>query len=331
MSWSTLRSLFERYGRWALLLAGTLAIGWLVHSVGFHRVLEVLASAGPLLPLIFVLEASWVLCEGVGFLVLLGPDVRRLPLRVWYQGTLAHYVTMTILPVGRAGAEVVRGTMWGPFVGRSEAASSAALFQAAALFGNALISLTCAGFAACRSAPLLTSVLFGNAAVTGVLGVMIYLGLARAQKLTQFKLLKRFASFGDDIVEGFRRSRPRHVSALAVVTAGRLVQTVEFGVIMLAVSGSLSWEKMFLAEGIHLIGAGLGDMVPNQVGVQEGAYRAFAPALGFGAEPEKAIAVALLARFAVLGVAATSGLLLQLLPGRGLKSTLEPEPVSDAG
>jgi hypothetical protein len=320
MSWIVLRSLFARYGRWVLLIVGTFALVWLVQSVGIERVGAVIVSAGRLLPVIFLLEAGWALCEGIGFLVLLGPALGRLPLRAWFQGTLAHYVTMTILPVGRAGAEVLRAAIFAPFVGRPEAASSGALLQSGALMGNAMVSLVCSWFAAQCSAPLLTGLLVGNGAVTFTLSIMIYLGLARARQLTQFRWLRRFASFGEDVLEGFQRSRPRHALALVFVTLGRLVQTIQYGVIIVAVSGSFSLEKMFLAEGIHLIGAGLGDMVPNQVGVQEGAYRAFAPALGFAEAPERAVAVALLGRLAVLSVAATSALLLQLFRGSRMKA-----------
>lgn len=320
MSWILFRSLMARYGRWVLLAIGFVALAWLLKSVGIERVGAVLVNAGRLLPVVFVLEAAWALCEGIGFLVLLGPSVQRLTFRAWGQGTLAHYVTMTILPVGRAGAEVLRATIFGPFVGRSEAASGAALIQSGALFGNAIVSLSCAYFAAERGAPLLTGLLLGNAAVTAFLSTAIYFGLARARELTRLSWLRRFANFGDDVVEGFRRSQPRHALALLFITLGRLIQTAQYGVILLAIGGAFSFERMFIAEGIHLIGAGLGDMVPNQVGVQEGAYRAFAPALGFADAPEKAISVALLARIAVLSVAATSALLLQLLPGRTPKA-----------
>ncbi|HLK36914.1 MAG TPA: hypothetical protein VKU41_09215, partial [Polyangiaceae bacterium] len=54
-----------------------------------------------------------------------------------------------------------------------------------------------------------------------------------------------------------------------------------------------------------LVGATAGDVLPNQVGVVDGAYRAFAGALGLSAAPARALSIALVARTAQLVVAGT--------------------------
>jgi hypothetical protein len=92
-----------------------------------------------------------------------------------------------------------------------------------------------------------------------------------------------------------------------------------------AVAGSFKFTSSFVAEGVHLVGAGLGDMVPNQVGVAEGAFRYFAPTLGLGASPEKALAIALVARISVVVSAALAALALLLVPDSNAPSA-EADP-----
>jgi hypothetical protein len=297
-----------------LLGFGLAAIVVLVYSVGPEQVLRTLIAAGPLFPLILVLDSSWVVVEGLALLWVLGPDAKRLPFRAWLQGTLAHYVTMTVLPVGRAGAEVVRAALFGPYVGKAEAALGAAFIESGTLLANTVVSLICLVAVLQTGERTLALFLAGNATITLVLGGLVYLGLARAGGLSKVRLLHRFASIGEDIHHCFERSKPRHLLGFLGVTLARTVQTLEYGVIILAVSGSFSSHQMLVAQGIHLVGAGLGDLVPNQVGVTEGTYHIFAKALGFQHAPDKAVAVALLARISCLGVAALSALWLQLLP-----------------
>lgn len=312
--WNSIRSFLARYGRWLLLAFGVAALMLLVRSVGAELVFRTLLAAGPFFPLILILDLGWVVFEGLALLWVLGPEAKRLPLRAWLQGTLAHYVTMTVLPVGRAGAEVVRAAVFGPHVGKAEAAMGAAFIESGTLIGNTLISLICLSAVIQTGERSLSLLLAGNAAVTFVLGGLVYLGLARAGGLTQLRFLQRFAAFGQDIRRAFDSSRPRHLLGLVAITAARTVQTLQYGVIILAVSGVFSFHRMLVAQGIHLVGAGLGDMVPNQVGVTEGAYRLFASALGLAKNPDKAVAVALLARLSSLGVATLSSILLQIVP-----------------
>jgi hypothetical protein len=116
--------------------------------------------------------------------------------------------------------------------------------------------------------------------------------------------------------EHFQESRGRHRSAIAFCLAGRSVQVVQYGVILFAVTGAVSLSSTLITDGIQLVGRGLGDMVPNQVGVTEGAFAAFAGALGLSEHPERAIAIALIGRVSNLSVAALCALSVQLFPRR---------------
>ena len=74
--------------------------------------------------------------------------------------------------------------------------------------------------------------------------------------------------------------------------------------ILLSIGGVLTVKSAFVAQGIHLVGSGLGDMVPNAVGITEAAYRFFAETLGLSEDPARAIAIALVARLTQYTVAA---------------------------
>lgn len=308
---------FPTWARLALLAAGLFAVGWLVHSVGPALVWEVVVAAGPWLPLLFILEFSWVVVEGVGLLFLLGSWRREISIKSWCMATLVHFTTMMVLPVGRAGAEALRATLLSRHVGAGRSAAASSLMQALVLLGNTLVSLVCALVVHLRGGPSdLVLLLVGNAVATAFLGGGLYVLLRRA-KLGGFlgRHFARMANFGPELDEHVRENRQRHLPAFAFVLLGRLVQTLEYGFIFAAVAGSFDGAGMFVAQGIHLVGAGLGDMVPNQVGVTEGAFRYFAPALGFAEHPERAVSLALLARLSTLTVAGLCATVVQLVPG----------------
>src|SRR5690606_27732059 len=86
---------------------------------------------------------------------------------------------------------------------------------------------------------------------------------------------------------------------------GRVFQSMQYGVILLAVGGALTIESGLVAQAIHLVGAGLGDMVPNQAGVTELAYDVFKADLDFEAAKAQAISIALVHRICQFGLAGT--------------------------
>lgn len=321
------RPLLPLWARTLLLVIGLSAVVWLVRSVGVRAVLDTLVAAGPWLPVIFLLELSWVGVEGLGLLVLLGPE-RKIPLRDWAVAALTHFSTMMVLPVGRAGAEVARATLLSRHVGGPRALASASLMQALVLLAGAFFSLVCAGFVvASGRSPELSALLFGNAFVTAFLGAGLYLVMSRVRSGRRlFARFEKTAHYGPEVAAHVAESRPRHFLAFGLVLAGRLVQTLQYGVLLAAVAGRFDVLGTFLAQGIHLVGASLGDMVPNQVGVNEGAFRLFAGAIGLGDHPERAVSLALLARLSTLTAAGSCALVLQLLP-TGRSRNTAPTPV----
>lgn len=288
----------RRWGRWLLFAVGLIALVLLVRDAGPAAVLDTLRRAAPWMLIIICLEIGWGLCDALAYRESLGSAKQHVPFALWWRASLLAYSVMMLLPAGRAGAEATRAAVLMEHLGPRSIAA-AARFQATVLIANGMVSLPCAiavGAEVGLGSPL-TWLVMGNGLFTSLLGFAI-LQVARHSRIGEAlarrfpTLLKLSGALDDALREG--AVLPRR--ALLLAFSGRLVQTVQYGILLLAVGGSLSFQSAWIAEAIHLVGAGLGDLVPNAVGVTEGAYRLFAPALGLEDEPARAIGIALIAR-----------------------------------
>ena len=95
--------------------------------------------------------------------------------------------------------------------------------------------------------------------------------------------------------------------AVCLSVLGRCIQCLLFMTVLYATSGLLSIVSGSIAQGISLAGSTVGDAVPQQAGIAEGAFVYFADALAL--TPEKAVSIALVVRVCQLTLAATCLLL----------------------
>jgi uncharacterized membrane protein YbhN (UPF0104 family) len=145
--------------------------------------------------------------------------------------------------------------------------------------------------------------------------------VARSGRLASW-LRRRFPKLAKDEPAAPSESPRAMVAATAWSFAGRLAQVVQCGVILRAIGAGATARQSAVAFGIHLVGASVGDLVPAQLGTNEGAYGLFAGALGLGAAA--AVSVALLPRFAQLTLAAAALAVAALAP-RGAASRADGE------
>jgi hypothetical protein len=287
----------KRLGRPLLLIIGIGAIVLLVRDAGPSAVLHTLLSAGVWLPLILLLEVGWMTMDVVALRSLLGEPARKVPFAAWVRSAMLAYGIMILLPGGRAGGEVARAHTLAPFVGGARSAAVATRLQSVTLLANTLISIPCF-VAVWWGAPgaVLAWMVLGNAVVTGLVGGGIMLATRRAN-VGQWlgKRIRALASHGPSYDEALRDSTP-YLPAIAATSGGRALQALQYGVLLAAVGGSFGLVSSLVSQAIHLVGAGLGDFVPNAAGITETAYRVFAPALGLEHEPARAISIAILAR-----------------------------------
>lgn len=306
-------------GRWALMVIGVIAVVFLVRDAGWPSVRSALVRTAPVLPLILILEAIWVSFDTFALMGLHGEAKKQVTRRAWVQSGLLAYSIMILLPAGRAGGEVARASVLSQWSGGRALAHSAQL-QAAVLLGNSIISLPC-WMAVVWSqgwANVLGWLILGNGIATGVAGTAILL-VAKHSKFGE-RLAKRFAPLRVIGREADQVLGPGPIfptRAIGWTTAGRVVQTIQYGVILWAVGGTFGLHPSLVTQGIHLVGAGLGDFVPNAVGITEGAYRLFAGALGLASDPARAISIALVARLCQFGLAGTALVVSQLMSRRG--------------
>jgi hypothetical protein len=214
------------------------------------------------------------------------------------------YAMMSLLPAGRAAGEFTRAALFSKHLGTPRAATTSACLQAAYLAANGVLSAAgfiavATGFGAASPLALLLAgnVLFQAAVAGGVLAILRDARLGRWLDRLRLRFVPGAVRHPPLDAEERRRVPWR---AAAICTAGRAVQVVQYGVILYAVGGALTVGNTFIAHGIHLVGATLGDMLPNQLGATDGAYRAFAGTLGFADDPARALSIAFLVRIAQL-------------------------------
>lgn len=298
------------------MVLGLMALGWILNELGWGHVAAVLRETAAWFPVIILLEAAWISFDSIALWQLYGPDATKIPFRTWLRSAMVAYPIMVVLPAGRAGGEVARASMFYRHV-RGEAVSQATQLQAAVLIANAVICIPC--FIALASAVGATHplalLLAGNALLTLVLGMGIVLALARTPLGRWLERRFGFASQPGSL--GGRR----FLKACLATSTGRIIQTIQYAVILAAVGGSLTVSSGLISQAIQLVGSGLGDFVPNAVGIKEGAYRIFAQTLGLKGAPERAVAIALVGRLAQFAVAALA------LPFQSILTTTTPDRI----
>jgi hypothetical protein len=200
----------------------------------------------------------------------------------------------------------------------SRVVAACARLQACSLLGTSTASLVLATLIAflVTGSHVLAPMLLGNAAICGVLGGGVFLLLqSRALAGRARRLLERIAP---RTPPGSAKAPSRRSSAQAVAlcTLGRAIQTLQYGVAVLAVGGTFGLRSSVTSAGIHLVGASGGDLVPNQVGAMEAAYRYFAEPLGFAEAPARALSIAVLMHGVQAGVALVGLLVAGFMPRR---------------
>ena len=296
----------RRVGKVALFALGVGAVVLLIDDAGAEHVKNALLGAAPWIPLIVALDMTWFLCETLSHRAFLGDKAAQVPWTAFFRSAAMAYGVMTLLPAGRAGAEVARATAIARYVGTPSALAAAARVQSISLVANTLITVPCwlAVAYTASAGDALAWFLLLNGAATAALGTVLWLVSSRSRVGAWIgRKFPRIADHGAAVDEALRAKAPSAVRPLGFAFMGRLAQTLQYTVVLVAVGAQWTPLGGLVAQGIHLVGAGLGDFVPNQVGITEGAYRLFASALGLGGDPGRAISIALVIRLCQFGLA----------------------------
>jgi uncharacterized membrane protein YbhN (UPF0104 family) len=240
---------------------------------------------------------------------ILQADWRKVPARTWLRSSVVAYAMMILVPAGRAAGEVARAALLSRNLGAARAATTSTQLQAAYLSANGLLSLIEFAFAATffGAGSTLALLLAGNVVFQAIVsaGLLAILGDARIGRALD-RLRRRFvpgALEAPPLDRAIVRKLP--LRAFAICSLSRTMQLLQYAIVLHAVGGAFSVHGAVTTHGIHLVGATLGDLVPNQLGVVDGMYRAFAGVMGFGDAPERALSIAFVVRAAQFIVAGT--------------------------
>jgi hypothetical protein len=310
-----MKAFAKQIPRILLLIAGILALVFLIRKEGAAHLWALLVAARWHLPMLLLLEVLFVAGDAIAVAILLSSSAKKVPIRDWIRSTAMAYGFMVLLPAGRAAGEIGRASVLGPWVTLAAAASAGAELQGLAVLSNAALSLLSALTCLPRFGlfSIVTASMFANTVVLSVLGFGL-LALPRSRRLRGWfekRFPKSLASFAD------RVTTPARVllTAFAACFIGRLFQTWQFGVMVEAISGvPISVLSSIDSQGVHLVGATLGDLVPGQVGVVEGCYVYFSPILKLANDSASALAIPLVGRVAQLTLACTSVILAFAIP-----------------
>ncbi|MHB8417274.1 MAG: lysylphosphatidylglycerol synthase domain-containing protein [Myxococcales bacterium] len=317
------------WGRAAAAAVGVGFVSAVLWRLGPERVLAALARSAPVFPICLALEGAMLACSLLGLRTLYGRDRSRLSAGTLAYAGLLGYVTMLLVPAGRAFAEVARATVLSRRSTGARAAHAAYQAQAACLFGNAVISA--AAFAAALR-------LVGPRGYSWAIGAnsLLAAGLGGGMLLAGRRgglggLLGRIVPSAQDFGASFdglaRESSDFPWGAVLWESASRGLQTIQFALMVAAVGGAFSPSSGLVAEGTHLVGAALGDLIPAQLGAAEINFAVFAHVLGI--DSAGAVAVALLDHLAQLGWFLVGlGAILAFRPDTPADTVDEPAPTA---
>ncbi|HEX7702660.1 MAG TPA: lysylphosphatidylglycerol synthase domain-containing protein [Kofleriaceae bacterium] len=286
--------------RIVVALCGIATALMILRGLGWSTIGTALVGAASYLPLLIALDACVVTCSMLALRSLYGDTARAIPLSQLVRAGVVGYAVQGLVPAGRAVAEVTRAAQLARWVGAGTAAAAATRMQAVVLIAGGAISIPTAVAAYRATGPSWIPLAI---AIHGVVAFAIgsaLLGVANRSAIGAWlgRRVSRAKSFGNELDGALARTSALPLRAIAWELTGRCVQVVQNAVLIVSVGGALRVGSALCSEGIHLVGAAVGDLVPGQLGVQEGNFTIAAPALGLSAAG--AVSIALLAHLTQL-------------------------------
>ena len=262
--------------RLALGVLGLVALVAIVRHVGTDVILETLRPALQWLPVLCALELVRVVCETVASALAYGSLASRIPRAALFRAHLIAQSLGSIAPAPRVVNETIKIGLLAPFVGAPAATSVGFINQSATLIAVGLFSIPC-GAAILVLGGAHAQVWFWVSIVHAV--VVVSSGLA-------LQAVTRADGPGRWIAKKLPRLAPRaaafreHVSESGLWAAGptsafivsRCVQVVQFGVAAHAVGIDAGVLRAMAAEGVNLLAAAVGVLVPLGLGTTDGAF-----------------------------------------------------------
>jgi hypothetical protein len=254
-------------------LAGAAVIGWLIRAAGTREVLAVLARSIAWLPAVAALEGARIASELMSTRALLGAERNRVGLACLARAQLVANALCTVLPAGRAASEAAKASLLARDISGARAAVVAVESQTLSLVANAVTSIVVLG-AVCVAG--LATKLAWALSVNALLCAGLAAAVALAVRSDAFR--GRLAGW-PRIAEPVKRfcavlkHRPlTPLVPLAWCFAARAAQIALWATLLCAVGAKLHPTTPFIAQGLSMVAATAGDLVPAQIGAHDGVF-----------------------------------------------------------
>jgi Lysylphosphatidylglycerol synthase TM region len=309
------RSAFPAF-RIILGVLGLVVLVALVRHVGAGPIAETLRGAIAWLPLLCLLELVRIACETAASYLAFGALAVRIPRATLLRAHVLGHSLGTVAPAPTVVSETIKATLVAPYVGVGAATSVGFINQAATLISVGLFSIPCGAailvmggaslwFWACLlHAIVLVGCGVGLQAVTRADGPGRWL----VTKLPS--LADRAAAFRDH-ASGVGLFALGPTSALLL---GRGFQVLQLAIAARAVGIAAGPLSAMAAEGVNLLAAAVGVLVPGGLGTTDGAFTLAAGMLQ--TSEAKAMSLALLVRCTQLLWVLIASLMALLAPRR---------------
>ncbi|MBI2390611.1 MAG: flippase-like domain-containing protein [Deltaproteobacteria bacterium] len=294
------------------------AVVLLVRQIGLRALLSLVTRALPWMPALLALELVRIVAETIGtraIAVAADDGARRLDWGAWFRMHLVANAALVVLPAGRTICEGIKMASISAATSAPRAAGIVVVQHAMTLLALAVISVPCAIAAWTLGAPVIALAVSAHALLCGI-GMVGMIVAARHAKIPAFAA--RWFVHAPDALVTFRetvRAAPWVApGAFGAKLLNRVVQAVQYGILLVAVGGGGSAARAFHADGVNLVGSALGEFMPAQVGAMDGSFAYAATSLGVTVA--MAMAIATLARLTQLVWSAVGALVPVIVPTR---------------
>lgn len=268
--------------RFALAIAGLALLVAIVRHVGVDLILATLRPALKWLPLLCALELVRMAFETLSSWLAYGSLASRIPRATLFRAHVISQSLSSLAPAPRVVNEAIKIGLVAPYVGVAPATSVGFINQAATLIAVGLFSIPCGAAILVLGG---ASIWFWAAALHAVVLVANGVGLqaiTRADAPGRW-LAKKFPSLAAR-ADAFRA----HASETGLwaggptsaLMLGRCVQVVQYGIAARAVGIDVGVIGSMAIEGVNLIAAAVGVLVPGGFGTTDGAFTLAANLLG---------------------------------------------------
>lgn len=303
-------SSWARAGFWARIALGVVGLGvvvWMVASVGPRKVVDSVGPALPWVPLIALLELGRMLAETLAARIALGSKASLVPLGPLLRANVIGQSIANVAPAPRVVNETIKASLLAPYAGVPTVTSVGLTIQAATLTSVGLFSLPCGVAIYLRnSQPVWVWAAAIHALV--LVGTGVLLRAMTVSKRFRDWVARRFPRWAPGAITMSVHANEAGLWAVGPTLAlmgNRACQMGQLAVAAHAVGVDVDLLSALAAEGVNLVAAAVGVLVPGGFGTTDGAFTLAADLLR--ATVLQATAMALLLRVAqILWLAAGS-------------------------